>query len=221
MWRKPDQKPSQVPNPANAPKPAEAPVATTPVSTSPAVPPPVTAVESTPVASTPIPAPAAVPSTPASAPVYTPAVTKVVAQDTATPTSIGSGLKIRGELSGTSDLFIDGDVQGKVSLTNSRVTVGSNGRVQADIDAREIVVEGNVHGNLAASQSIRLGSSSKVEGGVLTPRISIEDGARLRGKVEMSRAGETKSVNAKSTSSSNSAAAPAAYKTAAASTERE
>jgi cytoskeletal protein CcmA (bactofilin family) len=146
-------------------------------------------------------------------------VTKVVAQDTSTPTSIGAGLKIRGELSGTSDLFIDGDVQGKITLNNSRVTVGSNGRVQADIEAKDIVVEGTVQGNLAASQSIRLGSSSKVEGGVLTPRISIEEGARLRGKVEMSRAGEGKS--AKSTGSSNQPAAAPAYKTASASIERE
>jgi cytoskeletal protein CcmA (bactofilin family) len=217
MWRKPDQKPSQGPNPPNQPKPAAAPVATAPVSTPAAVPPPVTPVEATPVASTPIPAPAAVPSTP----VYTPAVTKVVAQDTSTPTSIGSGLKIRGELSGTSDLFVDGDVQGKITLNNSRVTVGTNGRVQADIDAREIVVEGKVQGNLSASQSIRLGTSSKVEGGVLTPRISIEDGARLRGKVEMSRAGEAKGAGVKSANSSNPPAEVPAYKTAAASTERE
>lgn len=213
MWRKPDQKPSQVPNP---PKPDAMPVATTPASTAPAVPAPVP-VEATPIAATPIPAPAGIPSTPA----YTPAMTKVVAQDTATPTSIGSGLKIRGELSGTSDLFIDGDVQGKITLNNSRVTVGNNGRVQADIEAREIVVEGKVQGNLAASQSIRLGSSSKVEGGVLTPRITIEEGARLRGKVEMSRAGESKGASVKSTSSSNPPAVTPAYKTASASTERE
>jgi cytoskeletal protein CcmA (bactofilin family) len=213
MWRKPDQKPSQIPNPT---KPDPTPVAATSASTAAAVPSP-TPVETTTVAATPIPAPAAVPSTPA----VTPPMTKVVAQDTSTPTSIGSGLKIRGELSGTSDLFIDGDVEGKITLNNSRVAVGSNGRVQADIEAREIVVEGKVQGNLAASQSIRLGSSSKVEGEVLTPRITIEEGARLRGKVEMSRAGESKGASVKTTGSSNPPAATPAYKAVSASTERE
>lgn len=108
------------------------------------------------------------------------------------PTQIGSGLKIRGEISGTSDLIIDGEAQGKISLPDSKVTVGPNGRVHSDIEAREIVIQGQVHGNLKAGESVSLGASSRVQGSVLTPRISIEDGAGLRGNVEMTRAGETK-----------------------------
>jgi cytoskeletal protein CcmA (bactofilin family) len=73
---------------------------------------------------------------------------------------------------------------------NGRVTVGPSGRVIADIDAREIVVNGTVQGNLKASDSVRLGASGHVEGSILTARIGIEDGARLRGNVEMIRSGE-------------------------------
>lgn len=112
--------------------------------------------------------------------------------NTSTPngtTMIATGLKVSGEISGTSDLFIDGEAQGKIRLPNARVTVGPNGRVQADIEAREIIVEGTVQGNLNAGERLHLGASSKVQGGVLTPRIGIEDGARLRGKVEMLRIG--------------------------------
>jgi cytoskeletal protein CcmA (bactofilin family) len=104
-------------------------------------------------------------------------------------TTISSGLKISGEISGTSDLYIDGETQGKIRLPNARVTVGPNGRVQADIEAREIIIEGSVQGNLKAGERVQLGAQSKMQGSVLTPRFAIEDGARLRGKVEMVRAG--------------------------------
>jgi len=97
---------------------------------------------------------------------------------------ITAGLKINGELSGDSDVYIDGEVQGKIRLGNTRVTVGPNGRVQADIEAREIVVDGTVQGNLKAGASAHFGASSRVTGSVITPRIGIDDGASLRGKVE-------------------------------------
>jgi cytoskeletal protein CcmA (bactofilin family) len=100
---------------------------------------------------------------------------------------VTSGLKIQGEFSGTSDLYIDGEVQGKIRLGNARVTVGPNGRVQADIEAREIVIDGSVQGNLKAGESAHFGASSRVVGTVITPRIGIEDGARFRGKVETVR----------------------------------
>jgi cytoskeletal protein CcmA (bactofilin family) len=131
------------------------------------------------------------------------------------PSTISAGLKIRGEITGTSDLIIDGDTQGKIRLTNGCVTVGPNGRVTADIDARDIVVYGTVQGNLKASGSVRLGSNSHVEGSVLTPRIGIDDGARLRGNVEMTRLGETP------TAVPETAKVPAAARVAAASSREE
>jgi len=102
-------------------------------------------------------------------------------------TTISAGLKISGEISGTSNLYIDGETHGKIRLPSACVTVGPNGRVHADIEAREIVIEGTVQGNLKAGERLRLGDSSRVQGSILTPRFAIEDGARLRGKVEMVR----------------------------------
>jgi cytoskeletal protein CcmA (bactofilin family) len=103
---------------------------------------------------------------------------------------IGAGLKIRGEISGKSDLYIDGEAQGKIRLAEASVTVGSTGRVQADIEAREIIINGTVEGNLKGVESVRLGPSSRVQGSVVTPRVAIDDGARLRGSVETIRSSE-------------------------------
>ena len=106
--------------------------------------------------------------------------------------TISTGLRIHGELTGAGDLYIDGEAQGSIRLGQSKVTVGPSGHVQADIEAREIVIEGAVQGNLKAAESIRLGAASNVQGSLMTPRVSIDDGARLRGKVETTRAGELK-----------------------------
>jgi cytoskeletal protein CcmA (bactofilin family) len=103
--------------------------------------------------------------------------------------TISAGLKIRGDISGDCHLIIEGETHGKIHLANGRVTVGASGRVNADIVALEIVIEGNVQGNLQARDNVRMGSASHVQGSVLTPRIRIADGARFRGKVEMTRSG--------------------------------
>jgi cytoskeletal protein CcmA (bactofilin family) len=110
---------------------------------------------------------------------------------------IGAGLKIQGEITGDSDLVVEGEAHGRIRMLHGRVTVGANGLVNADIEAVEISVEGSVQGGLKASDRVRLGASSRVQGSVMTPRIAIEDGARLRGKVEMIRAGEAAGPAAK------------------------
>jgi len=97
---------------------------------------------------------------------------------------ISAGLKINGELSGDADVYIDGSVQGKIRLSDARVTVGPNGNVQAEIEAREIVVQGSVQGNMKAGEKAQLGASSRVVGNILAPRLGIDDGARVRGKAE-------------------------------------
>ena len=110
---------------------------------------------------------------------------------------IGPGLKIQGEITGDSDLVVEGEAHGRIRMLNGRVTVAATGQVNADIEAVEISVEGSVQGGLKASDRVRLGPSSRVQGSVMTPRIAIEDGARLRGKVEMIRAGEVAAPTAK------------------------
>lgn len=165
MWRKPDEKPASQPSKT----PAAAPVNAAPISAAPIMTEP-------PVAATAPPEPRAFRS-----PGIEPATAAPVSHSAS---RINSGLKITGEVFGESDLVIDGEVHGKVRLSSGRVTVGPSGRVQAEIEAREIVVEGTVQGNLKAAESVRLGPAGRVTGSVLTPRIAIDDGARLRGKVE-------------------------------------
>ncbi len=104
---------------------------------------------------------------------------------------IGAGIKIRGEISGRSDVYLNGEASGKIRVTGARVTIGPEGKVQADIEAWEIVINGNVQGNLKADATLRLGSSSQVQGSLTAPSIGIDDGARFRGKVEVTRSKST------------------------------
>src|SRR5579872_7447657 len=100
---------------------------------------------------------------------------------------ISQGIKIKGEITGSEDLFIDGPVEGKLNLGNSSVTVGPNGTVKADITAREVVVRGRVEGKIAGKERVQLWNTGQVSGEISTQRLAIEDGAVLRGKVETGR----------------------------------
>ncbi len=95
------------------------------------------------------------------------------------------GIRIRGELTGKADLFIDGDVEGSIRLGDSRLTIGPSGHVKADIEAREIYIRGDVQGNLRGRERITLGNSCHMKGDLESPRITIEDGAQFKGRVEM------------------------------------
>jgi cytoskeletal protein CcmA (bactofilin family) len=99
--------------------------------------------------------------------------------------SIGQGIRIKGEVTGTEDLFVDGIVEGKLNLAaNCCLTVGANGNVKADLVAREIIVRGRVEGKVSARDKLLIGSTGEITGEVQTDRLAIEDGAMLRGKVE-------------------------------------
>lgn len=117
---------------------------------------------------------------------------------------ISQGIKIKGEISGKEDLFIDGTLEGKLDLSGASVTIGPNGKVKADIQAREIVVRGNVQGKLTGRDRVQLWNTGQVAGEVQTERLAIEDGAVLRGKVETG-----KPIGKSSESSSSAAAAKA------------
>lgn len=97
---------------------------------------------------------------------------------------ISQGIKIKGEVTGSEDLFVDGQVDGKLSLTNGSLTIGPNGVVKADVTAREVIVRGKVEGKVSGRDKVQLGSTGQVTGEVQTDRLAIEDGAMLRGKVE-------------------------------------
>jgi cytoskeletal protein CcmA (bactofilin family) len=97
---------------------------------------------------------------------------------------ISQGIRIKGEVIGKEDLFVDGTVEGKLDLVNSSCTIGPNGKVTADVTAREVIVRGQVDGKIDGRERVQLWNSGRVNGEVRTERLAIEDGAVLRGKVE-------------------------------------
>jgi cytoskeletal protein CcmA (bactofilin family) len=114
--------------------------------------------------------------------------------------TIGRTLVIKGELTAAEALYIDGRIEGKISLPDHRVTIGRNGSVQANINAREVVVMGKVNGNIQCTDRVDIRSEGSVTGDVSTIRISVEDGAVLKGGVEV-RSGEHKQQNKQQTQS--------------------
>lgn len=97
---------------------------------------------------------------------------------------ISQGIRIKGEITGSEDLFVDGPVEGKLNLANGSLTVGPNGTVKADVTAREVIVRGRIEGKIAGRERVQLWSTGQVLGEIQTQRLAIEDGAVLRGKVE-------------------------------------
>jgi cytoskeletal protein CcmA (bactofilin family) len=98
---------------------------------------------------------------------------------------IGKSVVIKGELSGSEDLYVDGQVEGSIALKNHSLTVGPNGQVKASVEAKGIVVQGKLEGNVQASDRVELRKSAVVTGDISTQRISIEEGAYLKGKVDI------------------------------------
>ncbi|HTW60142.1 MAG TPA: polymer-forming cytoskeletal protein [Terriglobales bacterium] len=98
---------------------------------------------------------------------------------------IGKSVVIKGELSGSEDLYVDGQVEGSISLKGNSLTVGPNGQVKASVEAKGIIVQGKLEGNVQASDRVELRKSAVVTGDIATQRISIEEGAYLKGKVDI------------------------------------
>ncbi len=103
---------------------------------------------------------------------------------------IGKSVIIKGELSGSEDLYVDGQVEGNIELAGNQLIIGPNGQVRANVNAKGVVVQGKLDGNIRASDRVELHKSAIAVGDVSTKRISIEDGAYLKGKVEIQRDGE-------------------------------
>ena len=119
-----------------------------------------------------------------------PAPRSVASSSTADQATIGKSLVIKGEVTGSESLYIDGRVEGSINLSGNRVTVGRNGVVSANINAREIVVLGKVRGNLTASDRVDIRSDGSLTGDVVAARISIEDGAFFKGGIDIRKAGQ-------------------------------
>jgi cytoskeletal protein CcmA (bactofilin family) len=108
--------------------------------------------------------------------------------------TIGKSLVIKGEVTGSESLYIDGRVEGSINLPGNRVTVGRNGVVNANINAREIVVIGKLKGNLTASDRVDIRNEGSLTGDVVAQRISIEDGAFFKGGIDIRKPGQTAKV---------------------------
>jgi cytoskeletal protein CcmA (bactofilin family) len=114
----------------------------------------------------------------------------------AVKTVLSRGVALKGELSGREDVFIDGDFEGQIRLSGAAVTIGANGRVTAEVEADEIVVEGRFDGTLRARQRLVICRSAHVTGDIETPRLAIEEGAVMHGRVEMTQPGTVRSARA-------------------------
>lgn len=104
------------------------------------------------------------------------------------PARIGKTVLIRGEVKGSEDLIVDGRVEGTVSLADSRLTIGPNANVAADLSAKDVLIQGQVHGNVVASGRVELRSGCVVEGDIRALRLAVEDNAVFRGKVDLTQA---------------------------------
>jgi cytoskeletal protein CcmA (bactofilin family) len=103
------------------------------------------------------------------------------------PDCVGAGVRIRGEISGSNDLLVEGNVEGPIQLPGHSLTIGVNGKIASEVVAREIVVHGSVKGNMRASERIEIRKNGSVIGNLTTARILIEDGASFKGSIEIDR----------------------------------
>ena len=122
---------------------------------------------------------------------------------------IGKSIVIKGELSGSEDLTVEGEVEGKIELRDHVLTIGANARITAQVVAKAIVVFGHVRGNLNAAEKVDIRDSGSVEGDVVSPRVAIADGAHFRGSVDMQRKEQASSKPPAPAMSRSEAKAPA------------
>ena len=103
--------------------------------------------------------------------------------------NIGKSVVIKGELSGSEDLTIEGNVEGRIELKENILTIGPNGKIRAEVFAKSVIVLGEVTGNVTASEKVDIRDNGSVDGDITSPRVAIAEGAHFRGSVDMQRAG--------------------------------
>jgi cytoskeletal protein CcmA (bactofilin family) len=124
--------------------------------------------------------------------------------------NIGKSVVIKGELNGSEDLTIEGQVEGTIQLRDHILTIGANGRIKAQVFAKAVVVLGEVTGNVTASEKVDIRDNGSVDGDIVSPRVAIAEGAHFRGSVDMQRKGaQAASPAPKPAATATPAAAPA------------
>jgi cytoskeletal protein CcmA (bactofilin family) len=120
--------------------------------------------------------------------------------------NIGKSVVIKGELSGSEDLTIEGHVEGRIELKENVLTIGANARIRAEVFAKTVIVLGEVTGNVTATEKVDIRDNGSVDGDITSPRVAIAEGAHFRGSVDMQRA----AAKAPASAAAKPAAAPAA-----------
>src|SRR4051812_36362629 len=106
--------------------------------------------------------------------------------------NIGKSVVIKGELSGSEDLTIEGHVEGRIDLKDNVLTIGPNGKIKAEVFAKSVIVLGEVTGDVTASEKVDIRDNGSVDGDIASPRVAIAEGAHFRGSVDMQRQGAAK-----------------------------
>ena len=118
--------------------------------------------------------------------------------------NIGKSVVIKGELNGSEDLTIEGQVEGKIELRQNVLTIGPNGKIKAQLFAKSVIILGEVVGNVTATEKVDIRDNGSVDGDIASPRVAIAEGAHFRGSIDMQR-GATKATESKSEQKSASA----------------
>src|SRR4026207_931976 len=126
------------------------------------------------------------PTAPAGMPALRPETTRHMERDIV---NIGKSVVIKGELNGSEDLTIEGQVEGKIELKDHVLTIGPNGKLKAQVFAKAVIVLGEVNGNVTASEKVDIRDGGSVDGDIISPRVAIAEGAHFRGSVDMQRKG--------------------------------
>ena len=121
------------------------------------------------------------------APANAPAMNRPTAPVARTLACLGSTIVIKGDIAGDEDLQIDGKVDGPISLRGHRLTVGRSAQLNSEIEAREVIIYGNASGNVRATDRVEIKKDGQLIGDIATARISIEDGAYFKGRIEIER----------------------------------
>jgi cytoskeletal protein CcmA (bactofilin family) len=112
--------------------------------------------------------------------------------------NIGKSVVIKGELNGSEDLTIEGQVEGKIELRQNVLTIGPNGKIKAQLFAKSVIILGEVVGNVTATEKVDIRDNGSVDGDIASPRVAIAEGAHFRGSIDMQRGGSAKTGESKS-----------------------
>ena len=126
-----------------------------------------------------------------------------------TAVNIGKSVVIKGELNGSEDLTIEGQVEGKIELRQNILTIGPNGRIKAQVFAKSVIILGEVTGNVTASEKVDIRDNGSVDGDIASPRVAIAEGAHFRGSIDMQKGGASQKSEGKPAAASTASSSQA------------